>query len=129
METIGMTELVAGVATVLAFACGYLFWRSSQQTRELRALEERLDKINKHLEDEVRMASRGAFGVGKRLIEAEKRIAEFSDRVDQMENLQVADQQSRQAKRILQKTVTEEEPTRNEAKLAAMLKGEEEHLP
>jgi Flp pilus assembly protein TadB len=124
-----MIELVAGVASVLAIVCGFLFWKSQQQTKALQALEKRLHSMQQHLEDEVRMASRGAFGVGKRLIEAEKRLTEFNERIDQVENLQVADQQSRQAKRILQKTVTEEEPTRNEAKLAALLKGEEEPLP
>ncbi len=124
-----MIELVAGAASVLAVICGFLFWKSQQQTKALQALEKRLHSMQQHLEDEVRMASRGAFGVGKRLIEAEKRLTEFSERIDQVENLQVADQQSRQAKRILQKTVTEEEPTRNEAKLAALLKGEEEPLP
>lgn len=124
-----MIELIAGAASVLAVICGFLFWKSQQQTKALQALEKRLHSMQQHLEDEVRMASRGAFGVGKRLIEAEKRLTEFSERIDQVENLQVADQQSRQAKRILQKTVTEEEPTRNEAKLAALLKGEEEPLP
>lgn len=124
-----MIEVVAAVGAVLGIACGYFLWRSLQQARALRALEQRLDTLQQRLEDDVRMASRGAFGVGKRLIEAEKRLVEFGERIDQVENLQVADQQSRQAKRILQKTVTEEEPTRNEAKLAALLKGEEEPLP
>lgn len=121
-----MTELMAGIAVVLGACCGYLVWRSSQQARALQALEQRFKTLQQHLEDEVRMASRGAFGVGKRLIEAEKRLSELHERFEQQENLQAADNHSRQAKRILQKTVTEEEPTRNEAKLAALLKGETE---
>ena len=121
-----MTELMAGVAVLLGACCGYLFWRSSQQARALQSLEQRFKTLQQHLEDEVRMASRGAFGVGKRLIEAEKRLSELHERFEQQENLQAADNHSRQAKRILQKTVTEEEPTRNEAKLAALLKGETE---
>lgn len=119
-----MIELIAAVAVVLGGVCGFLYWRLSQLARAQQALEHRLQTLQKHLEDEVRMASRGAFGVGKRLIEAEKRLGELHERFDQLENLQAADTQSRQAKRILQKTVTEEEPTRNEAKLAALLKGE-----
>lgn len=125
-----MIEVMAGVAVVLGAGCGYLYWRSLQQARALQALEHRLQSINQHLEDEVRMASRGAFGVGKRLIEAEKRLTDLHERFEQLENLQAAESHSRQARRILQKTVTEEEPTRNEAKLAALLKGEaEEPLP
>ncbi len=125
-----MIEVMAGVAGILGLACGYLVWRSLQQARALHALEDRVTTMQKQLEDEIRMASRGAFGMGKRLIAAEKRLTEMGERIDQVENLQVADQQSRQAKRILQKTVTEEEPTRNEAKLAALLKGEaEEEFP
>lgn len=121
-----MIELMVGIAVLLGASSGYLYWRSSQQARTLQALEQRVQTMQKHLEDEVRMASRGAFGVGKRLIEAEKRLGELHERFEQLENLQAADTHSRQAKRILQKTVTEEEPTRNEAKLAALLKGETE---
>lgn len=121
-----MIELMVGIAVLLGASSGYLYWRSSQQSRTLQALEQRVQTMQKHLEDEVRMASRGAFGVGKRLIEAEKRLGELHERFEQLENLQAADTHSRQAKRILQKTVTEEEPTRNEAKLAALLKGETE---
>lgn len=121
-----MNALTAGVMVLLTLALGVLIWRSLQQSRTLHALEKRLDVMHKHLEDEVRMASRGAFGVGKRLIEAERRLTDLHERFEQLENLQAAESQSRQARRILQKTVTEEEPTRNEAKLAALLKGETE---
>lgn len=125
-----MTELMVIFAVVLAAGGGFLFWQTSKQARALAALEQRLQTLQQHLEDEVRMASRGAFGVGKRLIEAEKRLTELHERFEQVENLQAAEGNSRQGRRILQKAVLEEEPTRNEAKLAAMLKGEaEEEFP
>lgn len=125
-----MNEIMLGLAFILAGISAFQFWRISRLTATLQALDARVQASQKHLEDEVRMASRGAFGVGKRLIESEKRLGELLERQEQLENIQAAESQSRQAKRILQKTVTEEEPTRNEAKLAAMLKGEaEEEYP
>lgn len=125
-DLLEMNEIVWFVVIGIAAICGFLYWRIQQQAKALQALEERLHSVQQHLEEEVRMASRGAFGVGKRLIETEKRLNVAVDRQLQMENMQAAESQSRQARRIIQKTTTEEEPTRNEAKLAAMLKGEAE---
>ncbi|CBL45073.1 hypothetical protein HDN1F_14900 [gamma proteobacterium HdN1] len=121
--------VLCGLTIVLIIVLSVLGYRILRANRRISALDIKLDARIKTLEEELQRTTKGIVGVGKRLLVAERQLAELNKHIEEQENIAAAERNSRQAKRIIQKTIIEEEPTRNEARLAALLKGESEsHL-
>jgi hypothetical protein len=97
--------------------------------RRIAELEAAVSLLSERHAEDYRLSIDAAYGVGRRLADTEKRVRETAERQSQLENLQSADVSSRGAQRIRAKTSPPEAPTRNEAKLAALLRNDESQEP
>jgi hypothetical protein len=121
--------LVGAAFILLVLAILILKRQMADQAQRIAELEVAVAQISERHAEDYRVSIDAAYGVGRRLADTEKRVRETVERQSQLENLQSAEISSRGAQRIRAKTAPAEAPTRNEAKLAALLRNDEPSAP
>lgn len=121
--------LVGAAFILLVLAILILKRQMADQAQRIAELEVAVAQISERHAEDYRVSIDAAYGVGRRLADTEKRVRETVERQSQLENLQSAEISSRGAQRIRAKTAPAEAPTRNEAKLAALLRNDEPSDP
>lgn len=121
--------LVGAAFILLVLAILILKRQMAAQAQRIAELEVAVAQISERHAEDYRVSIDAAYGVGRRLADTEKRVRETVERQSQLENLQSAEISSRGAQRIRAKTAPVEAPTRNEAKLAALLRNDEPSDP
>ena len=114
--------LVGAAFILLVLAILILKRQMADQAQRIAELEVAVAQISERHAEDYRVSIDAAYGVGRRL-------ADTVERQSQLENLQSAEISSRGAQRIRAKTAPAEAPTRNEAKLAALLRNDEPSDP
>ena len=121
--------LVGAAFILLVLAILILKRQMADQAQRIDELEVAVAQISERHAEDYRVSIDAAYGVGRRLADTEKRVRETVERQSQLENIQSAEISSRGAQRIRAKTAPAEAPTRNEAKLAALLRNDEPSAP
>jgi hypothetical protein len=121
--------LVGAAFILLVLAILILKRQMAEQAQRIAELEVAVAQMSERHAEDYRVSIDAAYGVGRRLADTEKRVRETVERQSQLENLQSAEISSRGAQRIRAKTAPAEAPTRNEAKLAALLRNDEPSNP
>jgi hypothetical protein len=121
--------LVGAAFILLVLAILALKRQVAGQAQRLAELEAAMLQLSERHAEDYRVSIDAAYGVGKRLADTEKRVRETVEKQTQLENLQSAEVSSRGAQRIRAKAAPAEAPTRNEAKLAALLRNDEPSDP
>ena len=121
--------LVGAAFILLVLAILILKRQMAAQAARIAELEGAVAQISERHAEDYRVSIDAAYGVGRRLADTEKRVRETAERQSQLENLQSAETSSRGVQRIRARTTPTEAPTRNEAKLAALLRNDEPSEP